>query len=58
MKLQYVQVLTSLCVTTIDHTSGGERFMSNANLGVCRNTVHTSKETMKLSYDIDTSTNM
>ena len=58
MKLQNVQVLSSLCVTTIDHTSGGEKFMSNANLGAWINTVHTSKETMKLSYDIDTSTNM
>ena len=45
-------------MTTINHTSSGEKFMSNANFGAWRNTVHTSKETMKLSYDIDTSTNM
>ena len=45
-------------MTTIDHTCDGEKFVNNANLGAWRNTVHTLKEMVKLSYDIDTSTNV
>ena len=41
-----------------NHTSGDEKFMSNANFKTWKNTVHTSKEAMELSHDIDTSTNM